>query len=89
MVEQRVVRPGPRALAQLRVIVDEARAEVAESRRLDGLERNRLVVSQRHLLAALETYVRALDEAGLAAHPQLRAEVDLLRAVTGTPPRIS
>lgn len=89
MVVQRVVRPGPRVLAQLRLIVDEARAEVAVSRRLDGLERNRLVVSQRHLLAALETYVRALDEAGLAAHPQLRAEVDLLRAVTGASSRIS
>lgn len=84
MTVQRVVRPGPRVLAQLREAVLAAREDVAASRRHDGAERNRLTRSQAHLLSALETYVRALDAAGLAAHPQLRAEIELLRAVTGS-----
>jgi hypothetical protein len=83
MTGNTVVRPGRRALAQLGVVVDAAREEVAVSRRLDPANRDRLVRAQRHLLAALDIHVRALEAAGLQPHPQLRGEIALLRAVTG------
>jgi hypothetical protein len=82
MVGNKVVRPGHRALGQLRLVVEAAREDVAECRQFDYTDRHRLVRAQRHLLAALEIYVRALEAAGLEPHPQLRGEVDLLRAVT-------
>lgn len=81
MVAERVVRPGHEALGQLRLMVEAAREDVAASRQ-DNTNRSRLVRSQRHLLSTLETYARALEAAGLAPHPQLRAEIDLLRSVS-------
>lgn len=82
MTAERVVRPGPRSLGQLRVLLDAAREDVLEHRRKDNSNRSGLLRAQRHLLAALEAYTRALDAAGLAPHPQLRAEIELLRSVT-------
>ena len=82
MTVERVVRPGPRALGQLRLVLDAAREDVLEARQKDNTNRSGLLRAQRHLLDALETYARALDAAGLAPHPQLRAEVELLRSVT-------
>jgi hypothetical protein len=82
MTVEREIRPSPRALGQLRLVVEAAREDVAASRRYDNTDRTRLVRAQRHLLAALEIYVRALEAGGLEPHPQLRAEVALLRGVT-------
>ncbi|GAB6984097.1 hypothetical protein [Nocardioides pyridinolyticus] len=82
MTVERVVRPDRRAFGQLRIVIDAAREDVSAYRQADNTNRFGLVRAQRHLLAALETYVRALEAAGLAPHPQLRAEVDLLRSVT-------
>jgi hypothetical protein len=69
-------------MALLRRAVEDARADVAATRRLDGLNRGRLVDSQRHLLSTLEVYVEALEAAGLAPHWHMRAEVELLRGIT-------
>ena len=64
------------------MVIDAAREDVLANRQADNTNRFGLLRAQRHLLAALETYVRALEAAGLAPHPQLRAEIDLLRSVT-------
>lgn len=85
MTVERVVRPSPQLLGQLRLVLDAAREDVLENRQKDNTNRSGLLRAQRHLLAALEAYVRALEAAGLAPHPQLRAEVDLLRSVTAPP----
>jgi len=69
-------------MAQLRAAVQQARDEVAEARRLDGIDRSQLIAAQRRLLGVLDTYIRVLDAAGLAPHRQLRIEVDLLRGIT-------
>lgn len=82
MTVERAVRPDHRAFSQLRTVVDAAREEVLANRQGNNTNRFRLLRAQRHLLAALEIYVRALEAAGLAPHPQLRAEVELLRSVT-------
>ena len=84
MVMPRVVRPSPMALSVLWDAIEDARAEVAEARTLDGHSGRRLVGPQRRLLQALDAYIRALDDAGLAAHGQLRSEAELLRAVTAS-----
>jgi hypothetical protein len=82
MGAQRVVRPGPQTLADLRTAIDEARRELAAARQLDGVERKQLAASQRHLLSALERFIEAITAGGLSPHWQLRAEVDLLRGLT-------
>ena len=82
MTVERVVRPGPRAFGQLRLVIDAAREDVLANRQENNSNRFGLLRAQRHLLAALQTYVRALDAAGMAPHPQLRAEIELLRSVT-------
>lgn len=89
MTVERVVRPGPRAFAQLRLVVDAARQDVLTNRQADNTNRSGLLRAQRHLLAALETYSRALEAAGLSPHPQLRAEVELLRSVTAPSASVS
>ncbi len=69
-------------MAQLRAAVQQARDELAEARRLDGIDRSQLITAQRRLLRVLDSYIRVLDAAGLAPHRQLRIEVDLLRGIT-------
>jgi hypothetical protein len=79
--------PDPRRIALLRLAVQQARDGVSVARRLDGIERHQLATAQRHLLGVLEVYVEALEAAGLAAHWQLRTEMDLLRGVIDASPR--
>ena len=81
------VRPGPRTVAYLWSAVEHAREEVGVARQLDGIDRSRLVAAQRNLLLALETFMRALEAAGLEPHRQLRAEAELLQGVTTAPRR--
>lgn len=71
---------GSDALDRLRATVEEARKDLAASRRLGEVGRDQAAVSQQHLLSALETYISAIEAAGSLPRWELRTEANLLRA---------